>query len=234
MKTRSQNQISKPKTYTDGTVHYPLPKALLAETHSDADLTEPTYHTSASKSPHWCRAMNLEFDALLKNHTWTLVPSSSAQNLIGSKWVFRIKRHADGSFERFKARLVAKGFHQQPGIDYGETYSPMIKPTTVRAILSIAISAGWSICQIDIQNAFLHGQLSEDVFMAQPLGISTHHTPLMSASLTRPFMVLNKPHGLGFPDLAHGYYNLVFTGPYQICLCLFTSLRASLCLFSFT
>ena len=114
--------------------------------------------------------MNLEFDALLKNHTWNLVPSSPSQNLISCKWVFRVKRHADGSIERFKARLVAKGFQQQSGIDYGETYSPVIKPTTVRAILSIAISVGWSIRQIDIQNAFLHGHLSEDVFMAQPPG----------------------------------------------------------------
>ena len=103
--------------------------------------------------------MNLEFDALLKNQMWKLVPFSPSQNLIDCKWVFRIKRHADGSIEHFKARLVAKGFHQQPDINYGETYSPVIKPTTVHSVLSIAISAGWSIRQIDIQNAFLHGHL---------------------------------------------------------------------------
>jgi hypothetical protein len=93
--------------------------------------------------------MNFKFDALLKNQIWTLVPSSPSQNLIGCKWVFRIKHHADGSIKRFKAQLVAKGFHQQPGVDYGETYSPVIKPTTVCAVLSIAISAGWSIHQIE-------------------------------------------------------------------------------------
>uniref|UniRef100_A0A2N9IBW9 Reverse transcriptase Ty1/copia-type domain-containing protein n=1 Tax=Fagus sylvatica TaxID=28930 RepID=A0A2N9IBW9_FAGSY len=168
MKTRSHHNISKPKTYTDGTIWYPIPKALLVETTNDSNLHEPTCYTSTSKNPHWCRAMNLEFDALLKNHTWTLVPSSPSQNIIGCKWVFCVKRHADGSIESFKAWLVAKGFHQQPGIDYGETYSPMIKPTTIRAILSIAISAGLAIRQIDIQNAFLHGHRSEDVFMAQP------------------------------------------------------------------
>ena len=89
--------------------------------------------------------------------------------------MFRIKRHADGSIERYKARLVAKGFHQQPGIDYDETYSPVIKPTTVRTVLSLAISAGWSVQQIDIQNAFLHGNLSEDVFMTQPPGFQHPH-----------------------------------------------------------
>uniref|UniRef100_A0A2N9FEJ6 Reverse transcriptase Ty1/copia-type domain-containing protein n=1 Tax=Fagus sylvatica TaxID=28930 RepID=A0A2N9FEJ6_FAGSY len=129
MKTRSHHQIYKPKTHTDGTIRYPIPKAFLAETINDSDPPEPTCYTSASKNPHWRRAMNIEFDALLKNHTWNLVPSSPSQNLIGCKGVFRVKRHADGSIEPFKARLVAKGFHQQPGIDYGETYSPVIKPT---------------------------------------------------------------------------------------------------------
>jgi hypothetical protein len=84
--------------------------------------------------------------------------------------VFRIKRLADGSIECYKARLVAKGFHQQPKIDYGETYSPVIKLTTVHIVLSLAIFAGWSIQQIDIQNVFLHGTLSKDVFMTQPPG----------------------------------------------------------------
>jgi hypothetical protein len=158
VKTRSHHQISKPKTYTNGTIRYPIPKALLAETTSDPVLTEPTCYTSACKRPHWRQAMNLEFDALLKNQTWTLVPSSPSQNLIGCKWVFRIKCCADRSIECFEAQLVAKGFHQQPGVNYGKTYSPVIKPTTVRAVLSIAISVGWSI------------HLSEDVFMSQPPG----------------------------------------------------------------
>uniref|UniRef100_A0A2N9EUK2 Reverse transcriptase Ty1/copia-type domain-containing protein n=1 Tax=Fagus sylvatica TaxID=28930 RepID=A0A2N9EUK2_FAGSY len=153
MTTRSQNLITKPKTFTDGTIRYPLPKALLAVTDCST-ASEPTCYSSAVKSSEWRQAMNLEFDALLKNHTWTLVPSHPSQNLIGCKWVFRIKRKADGSIERHKARLVAKGFHQQPGLDYDETFSPVIKPTTVRTVLSLAISSGWLLRQIDIQNAF--------------------------------------------------------------------------------
>ena len=90
--------------------------------------------------------MTEEFNTLIRNGTWSLVSHSSHQkNLVGYKWMYRIKRKADGSFERHKARLVAKGFHQQLGLDYNETFSLVIKPTTIRSILSIAISQDWSI-----------------------------------------------------------------------------------------
>uniref|UniRef100_A0A2N9GWF8 Reverse transcriptase Ty1/copia-type domain-containing protein n=1 Tax=Fagus sylvatica TaxID=28930 RepID=A0A2N9GWF8_FAGSY len=141
MTTRSKNQIIQPKVHTDGTVRYPVSKALLAVAEVSSVDTEPTCFTSAVKNPVWRAAMNLEFDALLKNQTWQLVPPHSSHNLIGCKWVFRTKRKADGSVERHKARLVAKGFHQQPGVDFDETYNPVIKPTTVRTVLSIAISS---------------------------------------------------------------------------------------------
>jgi hypothetical protein len=173
MTTRSRNQIIKPKVHTDGTVRYPVSKALLAVAEGSPVDTEPICFTSAVKNPVWRAAMNLEFDALLKNQTWQLVPPHSSHNLLGCKWVFRTKRKADGSVERHKARLVAKGFHQQPGVDFDETYSLVIKPTMVRTVLSIAISSGWPLRQIDIQNAFLQGTLTEQVFMTQPPGY--HH-----------------------------------------------------------
>jgi hypothetical protein len=152
--TRSKNQISKPKVFNDGTIRYPISHALIVETNS---FTKPTCYTKVIKDPNWCQAMNLEFDALLKNQTWKLVPYTEAENVVGCKWVFRLKRKANCSIVRYKARLVAKGFHQQPGVDFSETYSPVVKPTTVRLLLSIDISCGWPIRQIDIQMPFYMG-----------------------------------------------------------------------------
>ncbi|CAL8999019.1 unnamed protein product [Prunus brigantina] len=166
MTTRLRLGITKPKHPTDGTVRYPLPKALL----TTISELEPTCFSQASKSHEWRSAMSEEINALLKNNTWSLVPPSPHHNTVGSKWVFRIKRKPDGSIERYKARLVAKGFHQQPGIDYGETFSPVVKPTTIRTVLSVAISRGWPLRQLDVKNAFLHGLLQEDVHMTQPPG----------------------------------------------------------------
>jgi transposase InsO family protein len=219
MITRSKNQITKPKSFTDGTIRYPIPRALLAEV--DSSAVEPTCYTSAIKDAHWRKAMNVEFDALLKNQTWTLVPSSSAQNIIGCKWVFRIKRKADGTIERHKARLVAKGFHQQPGVDYGETYSPVVKPTTVRLVLSIAISAGWYVHQIDIQNAFLHGHLSEEVYMSQPPGFAHPQYPNYVCKLQKALYGLKQAPRAWFSRLSTRLLALGFKGLNLIPPCLF-------------
>ncbi|KAM1263552.1 hypothetical protein ACFX2G_029155 [Malus domestica] len=105
--------------------------------------------------------MSEEFEALRHTGTWTLVPSSPHHNLVGCKWVFRIKRKPDGSIDRYKARLVAKGFHQQADIDFTETFSPVAKPVTIRILLSLAVHNDWFLNQLDISNAFLHGSLKE-------------------------------------------------------------------------
>jgi len=118
-------------------------------------FTEPTCYTQAIKDPNWHQAMNLEFDALLKNKTWKLVPSIEAENIVGCKWVFRLKRKADGSIDRYKARLMVKGFHQQPGVDFFGTYSLVVKPIRIKLVLSIDISCGWLIRKIDIEVFYL-------------------------------------------------------------------------------
>jgi hypothetical protein len=99
-----------------------------------------------------------------------LVPPQGKVNIIDSKWVYKIKKNADVTIDRYKVRLVAKGFNQMYGIDYKDTFRPVVKAATIRLILSIAVSHNWSLHQLDVHNAFLHGVLEEDVFMRQPPG----------------------------------------------------------------
>jgi Reverse transcriptase (RNA-dependent DNA polymerase) len=131
--------------------------------------------------------MAQEINVLAHNQTWTLVPSSLVQNVIGSKWVFKIKRNSEGAIERYKARLVAQGFNQWEGIDFLETCSPLIRPTTIRLVLSIIVSLQWPLRQLDVHNVFLHGNLSEQVYMSQPPIFidpsQPHHACLLSKIL---------------------------------------------------
>ena len=185
MTTRAKNNITKPKKFPDDSLKHHLPHAFLVR--ENLNEIKPTCCSQASTDANWRSAMNSEFDAFFKNNTLHLVPTSEAHNLVGCKWVFWIKRKADGSIDRYKARLVAKGFHQQAGIDYKETSSPVIKPITVHLVLSIAISSSWSIRQIDIQNDFLHGVLTEEFYMSQ---VSTPQ--LLPSLVFQPCMLPSK------------------------------------------
>lgn len=129
------------KQYTDGTVAYPI-RGKVGFSAVSAELLEPNSHVEAMKNPQWRQAMEMEFSALQQNKTWHLVPRNTTQNLIDCKWVFKLKKRADGSIDRHKARLVAKGFKHRYGIDYEDMFSPVVKSVTIRLILSIAISRG--------------------------------------------------------------------------------------------
>lgn len=103
--------------------------------------------------------MTDKFLALQRNGTWSLIPLPASRKAIGCKWVLKVKENPDGTIHKYKARLVVKRFHQVAGFDFTETFSPLVKPTTIRIILTIALSKGWVVRQLDINNAFLNGDL---------------------------------------------------------------------------
>ncbi|CAA0831452.1 cysteine-rich RLK (RECEPTOR-like protein kinase) 8 [Striga hermonthica] len=121
--------------------------------------------------------MNEEIMALRQNETWDLVPKPDGVKPISCKWVYKIKRRPDGSIERYKARLVARGFSQQYGLDYDETFSPVAKITTVRVLIALAASKSWKLWQMDVKNAFLHGELDREIYMVQPAGFEDKENP---------------------------------------------------------
>jgi hypothetical protein len=151
----------------------PIDRLILATdtstTPPDASLV-PSSVCTALADPHWRRAMEEEYAALLANHTWHLVPCPPGNNVVTGKWLFRHKLTSDGSLDRYKAHWVLRGFTQHLGVDYDETFSPVVKFATGRAVLSLALSRAWAIHQLDVKNAFLYGTLTETVYYCQPTG----------------------------------------------------------------
>jgi len=128
-----------------------------------------------------------EYQALVDNDTWRLVPKPPGANIVTGKWIYKHKFHSDGTLARHKARWVVRGFTQRHGVDYGETFSPVVKPATIRVVLSIAASRHWPIHLFDMKNAFLHGRLEDLVYSQQPPGFvdpaRPNHVCLLQHSL---------------------------------------------------
>eukprot|EP00253_Pinus_taeda_P003233 PITA_03233 len=130
----------------------------------------PIHFEDAIKDKKWIEAMDEEMNAIERNKTWDLVELPKRKEVIGVKWVYKTKCNAEGKIERHKARLVVKGYKQQYGRDYQETFAPVARMETVRAVLSIAAQNKWKVDQMDVKSAFLNGVLMEDVYIEQPLG----------------------------------------------------------------
>ncbi|KAJ9561853.1 LOW QUALITY PROTEIN: hypothetical protein OSB04_007013 [Centaurea solstitialis] len=144
-------------------------KAFLAAINSNV---EPKHFHQAVKNDRWKEAMRKEIQALEKNGTWTLEDLPEGKHAIDSKWVYKVKYKPNGEVERYKARLVAKGFTQMEGVDYHDTFAPVDKLVTVRTLLAVAVKRNWEIHQLDVNIAFLHGDLNEEIYMKIPQGFA--------------------------------------------------------------
>ncbi|GJX07003.1 ribonuclease H-like domain-containing protein [Tanacetum coccineum] len=199
---QQQSPQSQPSTHNPTPAQNPQPQTHPMITRSQVGTFKPnprfhghTSHISplpkspsvALSDPHWRDAMYDEYNALIKNGTWILVPKPPNVNVVRSMWLFRHKYHADGSLSRYKARLVANGRNQQYGVDCSDTFSPVVKPATIRTVLSLALARNWPVHQLDVKNAFLNGDLTETVYMYQPPGFVDsrfpHHVCRLQRSL---------------------------------------------------
>lgn len=149
-------------------IRKPNPRYVL---HTVKSVTkEPTTLAEALSHPGWNGAMSEEIGTCHETQTWSLVPRPKDDHVIGCRWVHKVKLHADGTVEKLRSRLVAKGNEQEEGVDFLETYSPVVRTATVRMVLNTATVNHWDIKQLDVKNAFLHGDLAETVYMRQPPG----------------------------------------------------------------
>eukprot|EP01018_Ginkgo_biloba_P029065 Gb_03166 [translate_table: standard] len=134
------------------------------------DIIEP----KASEQQVWQDAMMEEYSSIMRNDVWDIVPRPEGKYVVTSKWIYKIKHVADDSVEKLKARFVARGFSQIEGVDYEETFTPVARYTSIRAVISIAAEMGWRIYQMDVKAAFLNGIIEEEVYIEQPQGFEVH------------------------------------------------------------
>ena len=146
--------------------------ALTCISHQDQEPTSYKTALASSNAKPWYAAMRAEYDSLIKLNTWTLVQMPPGRKTIKNRWVFKIKTDQDGAPPVFKARLVAKGYSQMPGIDYDQIFAPVVRHDTIRVILGIIASRDVEALHVDAQNAFLNGDLEEELYMKQPEGFA--------------------------------------------------------------
>jgi hypothetical protein len=227
--TRSQTNSLKPKQFPNFQLYYSTKHPLQALSSIVLPL-EPRTYNQAVGNQNWKRAMQSEFDALLANKTWSLCPRPVHKRVVRNKWVFKLKQKSDGTIDRYKARLVAKGFDQEAGIDFTETFSPVIKPATIRLVLALAIHYDWCLRQLDVSNAFLHGHLEEEVFMEQPKGFEDSTHPEYVCKLHKSLYGLKQAPRAWFLRLSQALLELGFSGS-SVDTSLFYFHRLSICIF---
>ena len=145
-------------------------EAFMVALHDDLEPISVQRALSCPNSAEWNDAIREELESMKVNQVWDLVDLPPERRAIGNKWIFKIKRKADGSIDRYKARLIAKGYTQQEGIDYEEKHSPVVRFASVRLILAIVAGLDLELHQMDVKTSFLNGELEEEIYMEQHVG----------------------------------------------------------------
>jgi hypothetical protein len=166
---------------------------------------------SGSEAASWREAMDSEYQSLIENGTWYLVPPPTDRKLVSCKWLLRKKFNADGTISRYKARLVARGFSQVPGMDYNETFSPVLRITSFRALLATATQFRLLVHQMDVRTAFLHGNLHEEIYMEQPPGYISHDHPNYVCKLVKALYGLKQSPRQWYERFTNCMSNLGYT-----------------------
>ena len=188
-------------------------------------IEEPVSVKDALMQKEWIDAMNSEMDSLHDNDVWDLVELPKDQNVVGSKWVFKLKRNEDSSVERCKARHVAQGYSQEKGLNYDETFSPIVRSESFRSVIVLASK---NVHQLDVTTAFLNGELEEEVYVKQPEGFVVEGQEYLVYKLKRSLYGLKQSSRCWNQTLHTQLMEMVFkqtpSDP-----CIYTSLSDGLC-----
>jgi hypothetical protein len=131
---------------------------------------EPTYFEESIQMKEWEDAMIEEYQSIIKNDVWEIVPRPKSKDVVSSKWLFKIKHVVDGSIEKYKERFVTRGFSQKEGIDYEEAFAPIVRCTSIKTIVALVANMKWKLHQMDVKTTFLKGVIKEEVYIEQPQG----------------------------------------------------------------
>ncbi|GJR05694.1 ribonuclease H-like domain-containing protein [Tanacetum coccineum] len=153
---------------------------------------KPTCYEEAILDSNWIDAMNSEIEALNENHTWIITDLPLGRKAIGNKWIYKIKYKSSGDIDRYKARLVVKGCSKKEGVDFNETFSPIVKMSTVRCFIALFVINSWPLFQLDINNAFLYGDIDEDIYMTIPKGFASKDNNNKVCKLVKSFYRLKQ------------------------------------------
>jgi hypothetical protein len=152
-----------------------------------------------------------EYDSIVKNNAWGIVPRPIDKSMVGSRWIYKVKQVVDGSVEKYKARFVTQGFSQIEGIDYGDTFAPVARYSSIRSILALLAQMGWRIHQMDVKTAFLNGIIEEEVYIEHPEGFETFDRESHVCRLKRALYGLKQAPRAWYTRIDNYFTRLGFT-----------------------